>query len=231
MDIDYKIDDVGGVTLNKCVVAGASAGTVKLPTAANQEIKAVTNATQASQNGNVSCMIRPPGGRHLVTVLAASPNIADGDKIVIHGTTGKMRKATLTATGTFTNTSVATWTTVATGTRGLVGRQANQFSISIENWGASQTLDISRIGTGIVVRAGTDAGSLITTTINDLITAWAAAAEATEMATMALTSGAGTQILTVGTIRFSGADILDPGFFAVARQAATTDDADIIAEF
>lgn len=86
------IAETTAIGANLIVVFGTSDTQVKLPGAAEAGAIAGITITAAAAAGDIVdvCML---GWAELV-VLAASPNIAKGDAISIHGTTGKGRQWT-----------------------------------------------------------------------------------------------------------------------------------------
>lgn len=81
----FPIDDAAGVGQALCVVQGASDGSVKKPAAANAAgFVGVTIEAQANQNKSVAVAIDG------VVKVTAGGTITRGDRVKIHGTTGKV---------------------------------------------------------------------------------------------------------------------------------------------
>lgn len=205
------------------VVVGASANSCKLPAAANAgQIIGVTQNRAVSAADHID--VRKSGVTKLF-VKGNSPNIAAGDWIIIHGTSGMGKKGTLQATASFgAGNAGGTFTAVP------VGLPGEQITVILLNPNAiNQALTLTVAGDELTCSLATDGAGAVTTTPAALVTAIAADAQASELVTL-VASGTGADAITVSTIaglkvQLTGADDLSLGkVIGRAENAATADD-------
>jgi hypothetical protein len=90
LDKTYRVTEAAGITKHRAVVAGTADNDVKLPTAANQLSRGITQEAQPKVNANVA--VRKYG----ISRAYAKGAITKGDYVEIGDTAGTLRKADLT---------------------------------------------------------------------------------------------------------------------------------------
>jgi len=89
LDKTYKVTEAAGIGKYRAVIAGTDDADVKLPTAANQLARGITQEAQAKVNANVA--VRKYG----ISRAYANGTITKGDYVEIASATGDLRKADL----------------------------------------------------------------------------------------------------------------------------------------
>jgi len=90
LDKTYRVTEPAGIGKYRAVIAGTSDNDVKLPTAANQLARGITQEAQSKLNANVT--VRKYG----ISRAYASGTITKGDYVEIGASDGALRKADLT---------------------------------------------------------------------------------------------------------------------------------------
>jgi hypothetical protein len=94
LDKTHTVNQTGGVGKYVCVIAdGVTDGSVKLPTAAKQKIKGVTQEAQLNNGENV--VVRKQG----ITRVQIASAVNDGDLLEVANTSGQVQTATPSVTG------------------------------------------------------------------------------------------------------------------------------------
>lgn len=185
--------------------------TAKLPTAANQRALGIVDEHgQADAAGDVASVIRH--GWAKAEVAAA---VAAGDRLNIHGVTGKLKKALSTLTTALTGSNNDLKFTAK-----VQGREGDLITIEYHDpGGASATAGIEVYGRAIVINLGR-ATSAINTTADDIQTLIAGHALAASLVTVEEVETNGTGLVTelAATALSGGAND-----FAQALEAATAD--------
>jgi len=90
LDKTYRVTEAAGISKYRAVIAGTADTDVKLPTAANQVSRGITQEAQPKVNANVA--VRKYG----ISRAYAKGIVTKGDYVEIGDATGALRKADLT---------------------------------------------------------------------------------------------------------------------------------------
>jgi hypothetical protein len=90
LDKTYRVTEAAGISKYRAVIAGTTDTDVKLPTAANQVSRGITQEAQPKVNANVA--VRKYG----ISRAYAKGIVTKGDYVEIGDATGTLRKADLT---------------------------------------------------------------------------------------------------------------------------------------